>query len=387
MGSATGSVSNSFAFGNVSGTSSLGGLMGSSTGAVTDSYSTGNVNGTTSVGGLMGSSTGPVLNTYATGNVVGTTSVGGLMGSSTNTVTNSYWNTETSGQSTSPGGTGLTSAEMLQSGSFNAWDFTNTWTITDGVTNPLLRSFLTPLTIAANDATAIYDGQAFSGGNGVSYSTPPNGNLLGSVSYSGTSQDAINVGDYVVTPGGQYSTSQLGYDVTYASGILTVTAAPLTVTADSQSRLYGAANPTLTYVSSGLVNDDVLTGLLATIADPTSGIGDYAITQGTLAASSNYNLTYLGADLTVTADGPSPPTETADAGLAAFPSYFLLNNSACHADDDSAQSFAREELAVDTAPSSFALSTVWQNLIRNGRVELIPGNAVACSPSGYSHMR
>ncbi len=204
------------------------------------------------------------------------------MGSSTDTVTNSYWNTETSGQPTSPGGTGLTSAEMVQSASFNTWDFANVWTITEGVTNPLLRSFLTPLTVTANDATKTYDGQAFTGGNGVTYSSVPNSNLLGAITYGGTSQGATNVGDYAITPGGQYSTSQLGYVVSYVGGTLSVTAAPLTVTADAQSRLYGAANPTLTYATSGLFGGDALTGLLATAATPTSNVGDYAITLGTL---------------------------------------------------------------------------------------------------------
>jgi hypothetical protein len=312
MGSNTGTVDNSYAMGNVSGTSSLGGLMGSSTtGTVSNSYATGSVTGTSSVGGLMGSSTGPVVNTYATGAVSGTTSVGGLMGSSSGPVSDSYWNTETSGQPTSPGGTGLTSVQMQQPGSFHLWDFANTWTIYNGLTNPLLRSFMSALTVTANNATKTYDGMAFSGGNGVTYSSPPNGNLLGTVSYSGTSQGAVNVGGYVITPGGLYS-NQLGYIISYGSGTLTVAAATvaLTVTADAQSRLYGAVNPTLTYVSSGLQNGDTLTGTLATTATMTSSVGVYAITQGTLAASANYTLTYIGANLTVTA---APLAITADA--------------------------------------------------------------------------
>ena len=82
-----------------------------------------------------------------------------------------------------------------------------------------------------------------------------------------------------------------------------MTAAALTVTADAQTRAYGAANPTLTYTSTGLVNGDTLTGALATRRPSTSNVAGspYAITQGTLAASSNYTLTYTGANLTVTA--------------------------------------------------------------------------------------
>ena len=308
MGSNTGTVSNSYATGNVTGTSSLGGLMGSSTtGTVSNSYATGDVSGTTSVGGLMGSSTGPVIDTYATGAVSGTTSVGGLMGSSSGPVTSSYWNTDTSGQPTSPGGSGLTSAQMLHASNFSGWDFASTWTVYDGLTDPLLLSFMAPLTVTANNATKVYDANAFTGGNGVTYSSTPNSNLLGTPTYAGTSQGAINAGNYVITPSGLYS-SQQGYVLSYIDGSLTVTAAPLTVTVDAKSRLYGAANPPLTYVSAGLLKSDTLSGSLATTATTTSNVGPYAITQGTL-ANSNYSITYTGANLTVTT---APLTVTAD---------------------------------------------------------------------------
>ena len=56
-----------------------------------------------------------------------------------------------------------------------------------------------------------------------------------------------------------------------------MTAAALTVAANAQSRTYGAANPTLTYVATGLVNGDTLTGLLATTATTTSNVGAYGL--------------------------------------------------------------------------------------------------------------
>ena len=60
-----------------------------------------------------------------------------------------------------------------------------------------------------------------------------------------------------------------------------------------------------------LVNGDTLTGALATTATTTSNVGAYGITQGTLAASANYALTYTGNTLTVTA---APLTVTANNG-------------------------------------------------------------------------
>jgi hypothetical protein len=108
-------------------------------------------------------------------------------------------------------------------------------------------------------------------------------------------QQTANVGSYGITQGTLAASAN--YALTYVGANLTVTAAPLSVTAGAQSRNYGTANPTLTYVSTGLVNGDALTRLLATAATTTSNIGSYGITQATLAASTNYALIYVGANL------------------------------------------------------------------------------------------
>src|SRR3546814_6482573 len=83
---------------------------------------------------------------------------------------------------------------------------------------------------------------------------------------------------------------------------LTITPRALTVTADALDRIYGDANPALTYAVGGLglVNGDTLTGALATGATAASNVGAYAITQGDLMASSNYAVSYTAADLTIT---------------------------------------------------------------------------------------
>jgi MBG domain (YGX type) len=318
MGSSTtGPVTDSYATGNVNGTSSLGGLMGSNTGPVSNSYATGSVTGTSSVGGLMGSNTGPVSDTYSTGAVSGTTSVGGLMGSNTNTVSNSYWNTGTSGQSSSPGGTGLTSAQMQQSVNFQTWDFTGTWIIYSGLTDPLLRFFMTPLAVTANNDITTYNGLAFSGGNGVAYSITPNGNLLGTVSYSGTSQAAVNIGACVITPGG-LSSNQQGYIISYSNGTLTISPAPLTITADSASKTYGATTSFAgtAFTDSGLLNSDTVTSVtLASAGAPamaTVAGSPYAIVPSAAVGSglSNYTISYVNGALTV---NTAPLTVTANS--------------------------------------------------------------------------
>jgi len=75
----------------------------------------------------------------------------------------------------------------------------------------------------------------------------------------------------------------------------------LLITADDKARLYGEANPVLTYSvgSRDLVNNDTLTGTLDVAAGPTSVPGPYQIRQATLAASPNYSLSYVPGTLVV----------------------------------------------------------------------------------------
>jgi hypothetical protein len=88
----------------------------------------------------------------------------------------------------------------------------------------------------------------------------------------------------------------------------TVTTAALSVTADNQSRAYGAANPSFTYTITGYVNGETyatagVTGSASasTTATSTSAAGSYPITTstGTLAAS-NYSFSATNGVLTVT---------------------------------------------------------------------------------------
>ena len=54
---------------------------------------------------------------------------------------------------------------------------------------------------------------------------------------------------------------------------------------------------TYTVGGQGLANGDTLSGTLATAAGLTSNVGAYAITQGTLAANSNYAVQGLPAPI------------------------------------------------------------------------------------------
>ena len=152
-----GTVVNCYSTGSVTGNATVGGLVGYNTGDVSNSYATGSVTGGT-VGGLVGCNNGAVDSCYSTGSVTGGT-VGGLVGYNFfGTVSNSFWDTETSGQATSDGGTGKTTAEMKDIDTFTdtetegldePWDIIavvnsstrNTgyiWNIVDDVTYPFL---------------------------------------------------------------------------------------------------------------------------------------------------------------------------------------------------------------------------------------------------------
>jgi MBG domain (YGX type) len=71
------------------------------------------------------------------------------------------------------------------------------------------------------------------------------------------------------------------------------------VTADAKEKVYGAADPALTYqiTSGSLASGDAFSGAL--VREAGDNVGAYAIKQGTLALSNNYALTYAGGSLTI----------------------------------------------------------------------------------------
>ncbi|RVU11965.1 GLUG motif-containing protein, partial [Methylobacterium oryzihabitans] len=121
-------IDQSYATGAVSGSEGVGGLVGVNYGTVEQSHATGAIGGSSRyVGGLVGYSNSTINQSYATGAVTGDTGssfVGGLVGENVGTVTASAWDTQTSGQTTSAGGTGYTTRQLQGldpvSGSFSA---------------------------------------------------------------------------------------------------------------------------------------------------------------------------------------------------------------------------------------------------------------------------
>ncbi len=304
-----GSVSGSYVSGSVSGSSYVGGLVGASSGSIANSYSSAAVAATSYVaGGLVGGNPGGTIDrSYAAGAVTAASYGAGLVGLQYGTVTRSYYNKSANSALTGLGiwsghiadsagvVTGLTTAQLSSQASFSSLDFNGTWFIYEGQTTPLLRGFLTPLTVTAGNATATYNGRAYSGGNGVVYSTSGgDGAVLGTASFSGSSQGAINAGSYVITPSGLYSDQQ-GYLISYAPGTLTIN--PLAVTigpATGASRVYDGTSlvaSSLLTITNLIAGDSVSLSGSGSLAG--ANAGNEALTGlGTLALNNpNYTLT------------------------------------------------------------------------------------------------
>ncbi len=94
------------------------------------------------------------------------------------------------------------------------------------------------------------------------------------------------------------------YDIGYVDGVVTVTAAPLVITASSASISYGASPPAITASFDGFVNGDGPSSLTAapicsTSATSSSPVGSYT-TSCSGAAGPNYAISYDNGSLQVT---------------------------------------------------------------------------------------
>jgi hypothetical protein len=352
--SGTGTVTQSYSTGAAtsaitgSGTSMAGGLIGRNLGAaaVLQSYATGAASataaaGTAMAGGLIGNhgGTGAVAQTYAAGtatsaiSVSGTAAAGGLIGSVTGTgaVTSSYWDTDTSGKANAVGSgastgiTGLTTAQMQNPANYATtyagWDFATIWSAPSAGYYPQLYGVNYVLRVDPDNASRVYGdaNPAFTYSMIYGFHAGDTAAIVNGLSVSTVATATSNVGTYAITASGSaVSVSGQAYRFIDAPGTLTITPRSITVTADNQSRVYGNANPVLTYQvgGSGLVNGDTLSGALATPATAASNVGVYGIAQGTLAATANYAVSsFTGANLAVTA---RMITVTADAKSRAY---------------------------------------------------------------------
>jgi len=164
-----------------------------------------------------------------------------------------------------------------------------------------------PITITAAAKTKVY-------GNAdpaLTYSIT-SGNLVGEDTLTGSLTRAAGntVGVYATSAAALLSNeSNYNYAITSVNSALTISQRPITITAAAKSKVYGEADPALTYtVTSGnVVEGDTLLGSLTRAAGNTVGL--YTISAAAL-ANTNYAITAVNSALTI---NQRPITITADA--------------------------------------------------------------------------
>jgi hypothetical protein len=108
-----------------------------------------------------------------------------------------------------------------------------------------------------------------------------------------------NVGSYPITCSG--GDGDGNYTLSYVAGTLKVTKAPVVITADNQTKVYGSSDPTLTSTTTGLLGEDTLTTpATCTVTGAHSAAGSYPIVCSGANAGGNYTISYQAGTLSVT---------------------------------------------------------------------------------------
>ena len=224
--------------GAISGKNNVGGIVGSNTGTLSNAYSTTAVEGTSSVANIVGSNAGQVSNIYGYAEN-GNTNVNG------DNVRNSYI---------------INADGKLQNGKdakkLDSYAFDNKetiWKLYDKRTNPLLKVFLTKVTVAGDlqqgwvyDATNHLDIPGWINSGKLTTNDADNDAFAAYKNNNSLLQgeDLKNVGDYSswlwsgqIASGGDAGPNNLGYDFTV--GDITVTKKVLNVTGNTVNRTYG----------------------------------------------------------------------------------------------------------------------------------------------------
>ncbi|MBB1138106.1 T9SS type A sorting domain-containing protein [Myroides sp. WP-1] len=109
-----------------------------------------------------------------------------------------------------------------------------------------------------------------------------------------------DVGSYAINIGTLASNNN--YTITYTGADFVIEHTELTIDADAKTKVYGQADPALTFVASGFKNNDtaetLITGALARVAG--ENVATYAINSGSIALTNpNYTLIYNESQLVI----------------------------------------------------------------------------------------
>ncbi len=374
-----GTVKNSFTTGNITSQAGfVGGLVGENsndsvlgTGSITNSYSTATVTASTGIptGGLVGYNRGSIANSYASGAVSGTSGyTGGLVGELTDpgSITNSVWNTGTSGQTSGYGSlstgsgtvTGLSTSAMTLSGNYSNWNFSTPWIIYSGYTAPLLRAFMTPLSISASaSGTQVYDGTTTT--TLASYTDPGtlSKTFSGSISFA---LDSANVGSRTVVASGFYS-DQLGYQISYAFTTNSVTVISQSSAGTQTASLNTLLNSNQTLSEETGSSAIFLSSTTTDNAEPNPSAATDTNSPSTLAASEMSSSSTPATDTSATqTDEENQPIATPAASSNQAVTAYKQNNSVVPgiADLETSRNLTRVKTGQQT---SFSGELAWDN--------------------------
>jgi hypothetical protein len=151
--------------------------------------------------------------------------------------------------------------------------------------NPLSIQYGTPLSIIQLDASVSVVGPA----------------PAGALSYNVAAGTYLSAGIYTLAV---TAAATLDYSAAVYRVPLIVVQAPLSVTANNATMVYGSANPSFSASYSGFVSDDGPSSLggalsFSTAATTSSDVGNYAITPGGL-TSSDYAIKFVNGNLCIT---------------------------------------------------------------------------------------
>lgn len=193
-----------------------------------------------------------------------------------------------SGNVLSVKGAGTCTITATQTGSNQYLPFNQTYSLT--INKATLTIKANNISIQQGEAippfSVTYSGFKYSDNESVLTSQP-------NITCNATSASAP--GTYDINVGGA---SAKNYNINYVKGTLTITEAPpVTITANSYTRVYGDENPAFEFTSEGAPLNGVPE--ISCAATPTSPVGTYPITikKGSV---QNYNDTYVAGTLTIT---------------------------------------------------------------------------------------
>ncbi len=220
--------------------------------------------------------------------------------------------------STSPAGlSGVTFAYAQNNVAVAAPTHAGSYTVLASLTNPNYTAPSVSGTLIINQATPTLTWAAPAA---ITYGTAlgatqldPSASVPGTFLYAPAVGAVLNAGPNRVLSASFTPTDTIDYQTGTATTTITVMPAPLTITANDASKVYGQSIPALSARYKGFVNGDTSASLttaptLSTTASATSHVGTYTITAAG-ASDPNYTIGYVSGTLTVT---PAALTITAN---------------------------------------------------------------------------